>query len=41
MMRRGFFSILQRHPFMVAGSEAQDHDFQLRIQPRAGFTSRL
>ncbi|CAN9290163.1 unnamed protein product [Alternaria alternata] len=41
MMRPGFFSILQRHPFMVAGSEAQDHDFQLRIQPRAGFTSRL
>ena len=41
MMRSGFFSILQRHPFMVAGSEAQDHDFQLRIQPRAGFTSRL
>ncbi|RYO29296.1 hypothetical protein AA0113_g12071 [Alternaria arborescens] len=41
MMRPGFFSILQRHPFMVAGSEAQDHDFQLRIQPRTGFTSRL
>jgi predicted ferric reductase len=41
MLRPGFFSILQRHPFMVAGSEAQDHDFQLRIQPRAGFTNRL
>jgi predicted ferric reductase len=41
MMRPGFFSILQRHPFMVAGSEAQDHDFQLRIQPRTGLTSRL
>jgi hypothetical protein len=41
MMRPRFFSILQRHPFMVAGSEAQDHDFQLCIQPRVDFTSRL
>lgn len=41
MRRPGFFSILQRHPFMVTDSESDDHDFQLRIQPRAGFTSRL
>jgi predicted ferric reductase len=41
MMRPGFFSILQRHPFMVADKESEDHDFQLRIQPRAGFTNRL
>ena len=26
---------------MVADSESEDHDFQLRIQPRAGFTNRL
>jgi NAD(P)H-flavin reductase len=26
---------------MVANSESDEHDFQLRIQPRRGFTSRL
>ncbi|KAG9381618.1 hypothetical protein A1F94_007272 [Pyrenophora tritici-repentis] len=26
---------------MVANSESDGHDFQLRIQPRAGFTNRL
>jgi predicted ferric reductase len=41
MIRPGLFSILQRHPFMVANSESEGHDFQLRIQPRAGFTNRL
>jgi predicted ferric reductase len=41
MIRPGFFSILQRHPFMVANSESDEHDFQLRIQPRRGFTNRL
>ncbi|EUC40386.1 hypothetical protein COCMIDRAFT_108960 [Bipolaris oryzae ATCC 44560] len=41
MWRPGLFSIFQRHPFMVADSESEDHNFQLRIQPRAGFTNRL
>jgi predicted ferric reductase len=41
MMRPGFFSIFQRHPFMVAGSESREYDFQLYIQPRKGFTNRL
>jgi predicted ferric reductase len=41
MRRPGFFSIFQRHPFMVADSESDDHNFQLRIQPRSGFTNRL
>jgi predicted ferric reductase len=41
MIRPGLFSILQRHPFMVANSESEGYDFQLRIQPRAGFTNRL
>lgn len=41
MIRPGLFSILQRHPFMVASSESEGHDFQLRIQPRTGFTNRL
>jgi predicted ferric reductase len=41
MIRPGFFTILQRHPFMVADSGSESHDFQLRIQPRAGFTNRL
>jgi len=40
-IRSGLFSILQRHPFMIANSESDGHDFQLRIQPRAGFTNRL
>jgi NAD(P)H-flavin reductase len=26
---------------MVANSDSEDHDFQLRIQPRTGFTNRL
>ncbi|KAJ6201962.1 LOW QUALITY PROTEIN: FAD binding domain-containing protein [Bipolaris maydis] len=41
MWRPGLFSMFQRHPFMVADSESEDHNFQLRIQPRAGFTNRL
>jgi predicted ferric reductase len=41
MIRPGFFSILQRHPFMVTNSESKNYDFQLRIQPRRGFTNRL
>jgi len=41
MIRPGLFSILQRHPFMVASWDSKDHDFQLRIQPRTGFTNRL
>jgi predicted ferric reductase len=41
MIRPGLFSIFQRHPFMVANPDSDGHDFQLRIQPRTGFTSQL
>jgi predicted ferric reductase len=41
MARSGFFSIFQRHPFMVASSELEGYDLALRIQPEAGFTRRL
>jgi predicted ferric reductase len=37
--RSGFFSIFQRHPFMVAPSVK--HDFEMRIHPAAGFTGQL
>lgn len=40
-LRPGFFSIFQRHPFMVIGSESESYNFQLFIQPRMGFTNRM
>lgn len=40
-LRPGFFSIFQRHPFMVIGSESENYNFQLCIQPRMGFTNRM
>ncbi|KAL6152702.1 hypothetical protein ACJQWK_11398 [Exserohilum turcicum] len=40
-LRPGFFSIFQRHPFMVIRSESENYNFQLYIQPQMGFTNRL
>lgn len=40
MLNPGFFSIFQRHPFMVASSK-NEGSIEMRIQPRAGFTRRL
>jgi predicted ferric reductase len=40
-IRSGFFSILQRHPFMVTNSVSNEYDFEMRIHPAAGFTRRL
>jgi predicted ferric reductase len=39
--RSGFFSILQRHPFMIAKSKSKEYDFEMRILPASGFTRRL
>jgi predicted ferric reductase len=45
-MRSGFFSIFQRHPFMVADSvrledKDPEYDFEMLIRPATGFTGRL
>lgn len=40
-LRTGFFSIFQRHPFMVIHSESENYNFQLYIQPHMGFTNRM
>jgi predicted ferric reductase len=39
--RSGFFSILQRHPFMVADSVLEGYDFEMRVYPATGYTRRL
>ncbi|KAF2818098.1 hypothetical protein CC86DRAFT_309902 [Ophiobolus disseminans] len=41
MRSPGFFSIFQRHPFMIAASDSKQYNFEMRIQPAAGFTRRL
>ena len=40
MFNPGFFSVFQRHPFMVASSKNEGL-IEMRIQPQAGFTKRL